>query len=79
MTTAILLAALPAVIAALPTAGSLVSMLIGLAIFAIVVCAFIAILKRFGITIDPLVYIILSAIASIMLLLFIARAFGYLG
>ena len=62
--------------AGLPSASALVSLLIWVAIAAIVVWAIIALVRWSGLPIPQPVWIILSAILGIVAILFIARAFG---
>ncbi len=61
----------------IPAAGSLVGLLIWVAILCIVVWAIIALIKWSGITIPQPVWIILTALVAIFLILLIARVFGY--
>jgi len=63
-------------LAALPSVNALVSLLIWVAIAAIVVWAIIALVRWSGIPIPQPVWIILGALAGIVAILFIAKVFG---
>ncbi len=65
-----------ALLAIVPSTGSLIGLLIWVAIAAIVVWAIIALVKWSGIPIPQPVWIILTALLGIVLILFIARMFG---
>ncbi len=62
---------------ALLSTGGLVSLLIYVAIAAIVIYAVVALIRWSGIAIPQPVIIILSALLGIFLILLLARAFGY--
>jgi len=63
-------------LAALPSTGSLVGLLVWVAIAAIVIWAIVALIKWSGIPIPQPVWIILAAFIGIALILLIARLFG---
>lgn len=63
------------ILAALPSATSLVGLLVWVAIFAIVAWAIIALIKWSGIPIPQPAWIILTAFIGIALVLFLARLF----
>lgn len=65
-----------ALLAVIPSTGSLIGLLIWVAIAAIVVWAIIALVRWSGIPIPQPVWIILTALLGIVLILFIARMFG---
>lgn len=62
---------------AVVSTSSLIGLLIWVAIAAIVVWAIIALVKWSGVPIPLPVWIIVTALLSIFLILFIARVFGY--
>lgn len=62
---------------ALASVNSMVGLLIWVAVAAIVVWAIIALVKWSGVQIPQPVWIILIALGSIILILIIARAFGF--
>lgn len=62
--------------ASLPSASSLVGLLIWVAIFAIVLWGILALLKWAGIAIPQPVIIVFICFVSILLILLIAKAFG---
>lgn len=63
-------------LAVLPSTGSLLSLLIWVAIACVVVWAIIALIKWSGVPIPQPVWIILTAFIAIALILFIAKMFG---
>lgn len=63
-------------LAVLPSTGSMLSLLIWVAVAAVVVWAIIALIKWSGIPIPQPVWIILTAFLAIALILFIAKMFG---
>lgn len=64
-------------LAVLPAASSLVGLLIWVAILAVVVWAVIALVRWAGIPIPQPVVILLTALASILLIVLLARALGF--
>lgn len=64
-------------LAALPSTGSLIGLLIWVAIAAIVCWAIVALVKWSGVPIPQPVWIILTALVGILLILFIAKVFGF--
>lgn len=64
--------------AIVPSTGSLIGLLVWVAIACIVIWAIIALVKWSGIPIPQPVYIILAAFVGIACILLIARAFGML-
>jgi len=68
-----------AVLAVLPGTGSLIGLLVWVAIACIVAWAIIALIKWSGIPIPQPVWIILTAFIGIALILLIARFFGTMG
>lgn len=65
-----------ALLALLPSTGSMLSLLIWVAVACIVVWAIIALVRWSGIPIPQPVWIILTAFLGIALILFIAKVFG---
>ncbi len=65
-------------LAALPSTSALLSLLVWVAIFAVVVAAIIALVKCTGIAIPQPVWIVLWAFIAVGLILLIARVFGML-
>lgn len=63
-------------LAVLPSAGSLIGLLIWVAIAAIVIWAIVALIRWSGIPVPQPVWIILTAFIGIALILFIAHMFG---
>lgn len=64
-------------LAALPSTGAMIQLLIWVAIAAIVVWAIIALVRWSGIPIPQPVWIILTALLGIVLILFLARLLGF--
>lgn len=69
---------IPSILAVSISTGSLVNLLVAVAILCVVIWAVIALLRWAGLVIPPPVAIILTALVCIFLILFIARAFGLL-
>lgn len=65
-----------ALLAVLPSTGSMLSLLIWVAVACIVVWAIIALVRWSGMPIPQPVWIILTAFLGIALILFIAKVFG---
>lgn len=65
-------------LAAFPSTGELVQLLIYVAIAAIVIYAIIALVRYSGVAIPQPVIIVLWAFVAIALILFMARVFGVL-
>lgn len=63
-------------LATLPSSGSLIGLLVWVAIVCVVIWAIVALLRWSGITIPQPVWIILTAFICIALILLIARIFG---
>lgn len=63
-------------LAALPSTGAMLSLLIWVAVACIVVWAIIALVRWSGVPIPQPVWIILTAFLGIALILFIAKMFG---
>lgn len=63
-------------LAVVPSVGSLINLLVWVAIFAVVVGAIIALIKYSGVSIPQPVWIVLWAFIAIFLILLIARVFG---
>lgn len=63
-------------LAALPSTGSLVGILVWVAIAAIVVWAIIALVRWSGVPIPQPVWIVISALLGIFAILLIAKLFG---
>lgn len=62
----------------LPSTGSLIGLLVWVAIAAVVIWGIVALVKWSGITIPQPVWIILTCFVCIALILLIARLFGLL-
>lgn len=62
----------------LPSTSALVSLLIWVAIAAVVIWAIIALVRWSGIAIPQPVWIVLTALLGILLIIFIAKMFGLL-
>ncbi len=65
-----------ALLASVPSTSGLISLLVWVAIAAVVCWAIIALVKWSGVPIPQPVWIILAAFVAIFLILFIARMFG---
>jgi hypothetical protein len=65
-------------LAATPSTAELVKILVWVAIGSILIWAVIALVKRSDLPIPPQVWIVLAAFVGILLILLIAKLFGYL-